>query len=344
MLSKFINSIILLSSLANVLKAYPASHSLVNPFRRRPKSLHPLAFIEKRGRPATRRASDSSVDSESSSPLEVPVLKTAAIDDGVNNGQKKKRLRSDEQKSKIKEAARKAYARIKDELKRDPAAFKEWKSSRRENDRNRNARKREENKGDPDAMAAAKEKSREKNKSAKTKRLASFKDNPAAAIAFNLNRKQMVDRRKAKQIAKFDGDHVAIANFDVENKAAAKLKRDGKKMEKKEYDSQKRLAVNALPASKALEKEKTRMKRARYEAKRFEKFTANFDDKYEAKAAWDLEKKRLNRIVYLKRKPLRRKALEKRALEANSNPPISLRLKENELEDWMVEDAMIYHI
>jgi hypothetical protein len=42
--------------------------------------------------------------------------------------------------------------------------------------------------------------------------------------------------RRANQISKFAGDPDAIAEFDAEKKADAKLKRDGKKKERKEYD------------------------------------------------------------------------------------------------------------
>jgi hypothetical protein len=240
MFSKSINFILLFSILANRLRASSTSHSISTPSQPKSSS-RPLAFLEKRGRSATRLPSSSSVDFDSTNPPEPPVLNSATFDDGGNKGQKKK-LRSDEQRLK-----------------------------RNKEERNRNALKREVLKGDPDAMAAAKEKTREKNAKARTKRLAVFKDNPKAKIAWNLKRTQCIARRKAKQISKFGGDLVAIAKFELKEKA---------------------------------------------------------------------EKKRLNSIEYLKRKE--RKVLEeKKGLEANSNPPMSLRLEENEVEDWMDDNLTI---
>jgi hypothetical protein len=249
MFSKFINSIILLSSLANGLRVSSTSHSLANPPQPKSSS-HPLAFLEKRGRSATRRQSSSSVDSESSSPPEAPVLKN--IDDGVNNGQKRKRVRSDTKRLKHN----------KDE-------------------RDRNARKKEVLKGDPAALAIAKEKDRVRNS------IAYQKLGPAA-------------------------------------KAATKLKRDNRKPEKKEYEKQRRRSVNFVPRTK----DNARIIKARYEAKRVLDFTKQFDDKEEAMAAWEVEKKRLNRIKYVTRK---KKALEKKAL-ADAELLMGLRGKENEIE------------
>jgi hypothetical protein len=190
--------------------APPTVHSLSDSSHPKSSS-HPLALLEKRGRSASICSSCSSVDSESNSPPEAPVLKAATIDEGGKKGQKRKRVRSDEHNLKHNEARRKVYAR-----------------------------KRKGLEGNLVAIAAEKEKNREKSALYKTKMLESFKANPAAKSVWNAAKKKITARHRANQIAKFDGDPVAIAEFDAEKKAVAKRKRDGKKNAKKDYDSKRK--------------------------------------------------------------------------------------------------------
>jgi hypothetical protein len=113
MLPKFIHSILLLSSLANSLRASPTSHSISDPFKPKSSS-YPSALLEKRGRPAaSRSSSSSSIDSEATIPPDAPVLKATTNDEGGNQGQKRKRVRSEEQRLNYNEYKRKAYARKK---------------------------------------------------------------------------------------------------------------------------------------------------------------------------------------------------------------------------------------
>jgi hypothetical protein len=298
---------------------------------------HPLPKLEKRGGSVSSRSSSySSLDSESASTPDAPVLQAAYIDDGGNQCQKRKAVDDaeaaakkigrneaarelavnvvpiDAQKTKYNEDRRNAYAQKK-ELQGKPDALKEWRTKQQEATRNSNARRVKEIEVYPYAMAAAKEKARGINAWYHTKRLASFKANPAAKSAWDVKKKQGADRSRANKIAKFDGDTVAIAQFDNEVKAAAKLKRDGKKKDKKEYDSQRK-------------------------KEQFAKFATGFDDKHEAEVAWELEKKSLNRIRHLKHK--KKKALEKKAME-DAELLMSLRDGENEIEEGEDDNATL---
>jgi hypothetical protein len=204
MLPKFIHSILLLSSLANNLRASLTSHSISDPFKPKSSS-YPTALLEKRGRPAaSQSSSSSSVDSEATIIPEAPVLIATTNDEGGDQGQKRKRVRSEEQRLRNNAAARERYAH-------------------------------------------------------KTK------------------------------------------GFEAESgKAVAKLKRDGKKKEKKEYDSKRKEEL-------------------------FAKFAARFDDKHEAISAWKLEEMRVGRAKYALRK--KRKTENE---EANAELLIRMRVDENE--------------
>jgi hypothetical protein len=135
MLPKFTHSILLLTSLIDCLRASPTSHSISNPSQSKSSS-YSSAPLEKRGRKASSRSSSaSSVDSDSTIPPDAPVLskkkerhlpmfviarssssssldsasslftqpeapvqKPDTLEDGGSQGQKRKRVRSDEQK------------------------------------------------------------------------------------------------------------------------------------------------------------------------------------------------------------------------------------------------------
>jgi hypothetical protein len=66
----------------------------------------PLASLEKRGISESSHSSTSSVFSDSTNSPDAPVLETPTMDDGGNQGQKRKRVRSVEQRLKINKAAR----------------------------------------------------------------------------------------------------------------------------------------------------------------------------------------------------------------------------------------------
>jgi hypothetical protein len=179
MLPKFTNSILLLTSLIDCLTASPTRHLLSSPSQPTSSS-YTSAFLEKRGRPASSSSSCSSVDSDSTNPPEAPVLKTASIDEG-NQGQKRKRVRSDEQRLKRNNARRNAYARTREVLK-----------------------------GDPAVMAIAKEKIRVKNS------IAYGKSGPAAKAATKLKRDgKKKERKRLKDEKEAKGEALDAANPDA---------------------------------------------------------------------------------------------------------------------------------
>jgi hypothetical protein len=125
MFSKIIHSIILLPSLANGLRA---RHSLENPSQSRPNiSSHPSVLLEKRGLSAKRLSSSALVDSEATIPPEAPVLKIPPTEDGGNQGQKRNRVRSAEQRIKHAEDERNRNARKMKELQENPTDLAAWK-------------------------------------------------------------------------------------------------------------------------------------------------------------------------------------------------------------------------
>jgi hypothetical protein len=191
MIFSIFNILLIPASLPISLIATPIQSSFLKPSQSKSYS-HPLPNLERRGGSVSSRSSSyPSLDSESTSPPEAPVLKTHTMDDGGNQGQKRKRVRSDVQRSKIKEAARKAYARKEEEIK-----------------------------GDPAALAAKKQKKSEKNARATKKRLASFKANPEAKTAWKaktaLTKVRYNLKRESDFMEKFDDKQEAIAAWKLE--------------------------------------------------------------------------------------------------------------------------------
>jgi hypothetical protein len=224
--------LIILASILISLIATPIQNSFLKPSQSMSYS-HPLQKLEKRGGSVSSRSSSySSLDSESASTPDAPVLKTPTMDDGRNQGQKRKGKISDEQrlrnnaakrkvyarktkglevtvvpndtqkkqKTKYNEGRRNAYAQKKKELQGQPDALKEWRIKQQDSTRNSYARRVE---SIATLMLWPRRKrtrgTRGINARYYSKRLASFVADPAKKIAWRLKRNDAAVRRTQKK-------------------------------------------------------------------------------------------------------------------------------------------------
>jgi hypothetical protein len=117
-------SLLIFSSHIISLIATPIRHSLSTHLQSVNYS-HPQPQLEKRGGSVSSRSSSCySLESESASPPDAPILKTANIEEDREQGQKRKGVRSDDQRLKDNKARRVTLARINRALELDPIALK----------------------------------------------------------------------------------------------------------------------------------------------------------------------------------------------------------------------------
>jgi hypothetical protein len=238
--------ILILASLIISMMAAPILHSPLNTqlksssgFKKRAGSVSSRSSSSSGGSEHTLRrkgmylpmhATSATKRSSSSSLAELaPVLK---LKDKGNQGQKIKRVRSDEYKRKNSEARKNVYAIKWKKLKGNPVAMAAEKEKRRENAARYYMKKKQMRlEANPDEKETERKKVAKKNARAKTKRLAEFEANPAAKSAWILKNRASVKRSMENK--KTEKKEVAEILLNVRGRKSVQLVDEDEKKEVK---------------------------------------------------------------------------------------------------------------